>query len=741
MAMLRRSPRNFTTSPSAIVSLDGASPSNRVDGFDRSGASSRSERVSGPEPPDVARYFRRGSRRAEAGAMMANMSLRPLPIQPIQRSLTAVAAWFASAFATAAASAADSGVAVLFVDTDRVAGTVDERIYGHFLEHINHSVVDGLYAEQVRGQGFEAKDFADYWQPFGENGNATLVAEKFERGEHSVRLAANAGTAGVRQGRLYVEAAETYDGSVWLKPEHGKLDVSLRILSSTGRELEKRPLETTGQGWQEVKYKFTSSATDRQASLEIVATGTGSMLVDFVSLMRERARKNGKLRPDLLAALEGLAPPFIRWPGGSYASIYKWKDGIGPAVSRKYNPNTIWGGYSDYYGFGTDEFLELCRQLGAAPMVVLAATSTDAAELEYALEWVHYLVDPPTTEWGRRRAANGHREPYRVPYIQIDNEPMNHGLSPDAYAAIVNLYGPRLRQIAPGSKIVACGQKRSNDNNWSEKLIDLAGNNFDILGTHNYEYEPENYATGVRRIEDYLEKLIEYVRISAHPKIELAVLEWGSSRTYDWRAGLHAAGSLLSYEKLSPALSMTSPALLMRNTSDDPEWRSWIYHDHVSWFAGSGYVAEKLFRDYYAPRRHAFASGTFKDIPKRADFFDAISQMKPEDWTPNTVDAIATSTADGQRFIIKAVNYDRTRHTLLTRLVGSRAPAKAAVKLVTISAKPKDENSLAEPNKLRRVETTKPYARDMAFELEPYTVAVIEIRSTSPHNSGPPDRK
>ena len=63
-------------------------------------------------------------------------------------------------------------------------------------------------------------------------------------------------------------------------------------------------------------------------------------------------------------------------------------------------------------------------------MIVLAATGTDPAQLEYAMEWVHYLVDPPTTEWGRLRAANGHPEPYRVPYIQIDNEPMNHGFRP-----------------------------------------------------------------------------------------------------------------------------------------------------------------------------------------------------------------------------------------------------------------------------------------------------------------------
>jgi alpha-N-arabinofuranosidase len=646
------------------------------------------------------------------------------------RSFARATALLTGASSALATSGASSGVAVLLMDTDRVAGTIDERIYGHFLEHINHSVVDGLYAEQVRGQGFEGKDFADYWRPVGDPGATSLVEEKFEQGTRSVRLAVNGGTGGIRQDRFYLEAGQKYDGSVWLKPEQGTPAVSLRILSSSGRELAKRPLKTNGTSWQSVSFEFESSASDRNATLELVAAGTGTVLVDFISLMRASARATGKLRPDLLGALKGLAPPFIRWPGGSYASVYKWKDGIGPAVSRKYNPNTIWGGYSDYYGFGTDEFLELCRQLGAAPMIVLAATSTDPAQLQYALEWIHYLVDPPTTEWGRRRAANGHPEPYRVPYIQIDNEPMNHGLSPEAYAAIVNLYVPRLRAIAPQSRLVACGQKRSNDLNWSEKLIDLAGANFDILGVHNYEYEPNNYATGVRRIEDYLERLAEYVRISAHPKIQLAVLEWGSSRSYDWRAGLHAAGSLLSYEKLSPALAMTSPALLMRNTSDDPEWRAWIYHDHVSWFAGSGYVAEKLFREYYEPRRHAFTSGTFADIPKRAEFFDAIAQMKPVAWTPDTVDAIGTSSADGQRIIIKAVNYDGKPHTLLTRLAGSRAPATASVKLITISAALDVENSLAKPDALRRREAALPYARDMAFELPPHSIAVVEIRAS-----------
>ena len=120
-------------------------------------------------------------------------------------------------------------------------------------------------------------------------------------------------------------------------------------------------------------FSFASARTDRDATVEIAAAGRGAALVDFVSLMRADVRKSGMLRPDLLEALRGLAPAFIRWPGGSFASTYKWQDGIGPLASRVYHPNEIWGGYSDYYGFGTDEYLELTRQLGTDPLIVLPA--------------------------------------------------------------------------------------------------------------------------------------------------------------------------------------------------------------------------------------------------------------------------------------------------------------------------------------------------------------------------------
>ena len=107
--------------------------------------------------------------------------------------------------------------------------------------------------------------------------------------------------------------------------------------------------------------------------------------------------------------------------------------------------------------------------------------------------------------------------------------------------------------------IVACGQKRSNDMNWSEKVIDLAG------GELRHPRRPQLRVRGrpvrVRRAAHRgLPREAARLRARARriPSIKLAVLEWSLSRTYDWRAGLHAAGSLILYETLSPELTMTA---------------------------------------------------------------------------------------------------------------------------------------------------------------------------------------
>ena len=172
--------------------------------------------------------------------------------------------------ATRLSAAKQPGVAILLIDTDRVMGRVEEAIYGQFLEHINHSV-EGLFAEQIQGRGFEGRDFETYWKPFGENGSASIVDEKFKNGDKSLRLRANEGSTGVRQGRVYLQQGLEYNGTVWLKPETGALRLNFQVKDSSGNLLARPQLKTSGSEWQEVPYSFISPRTDTNALIEIAA--------------------------------------------------------------------------------------------------------------------------------------------------------------------------------------------------------------------------------------------------------------------------------------------------------------------------------------------------------------------------------------------------------------------------------------------------------------------------------------
>ena len=105
--------------------------------------------------------------------------------------------------------------------------------------------------------------------------------------------------------------------------------------------------------------------------------------------------------------------------------------------------------------------------------------------------------------------------------------------------------------------------------------------------------------------------------------------------------------------------------------------------------------------------------------------------MKPEDWRPGSVDAIATRSADGRRIVVKAVNYEGQRNTLFVRLQGGGVLERAVARLHTIKARPMDSASLERPDAIAPVSRTLDYAKEFNVELEPYTVAVVEIRFTS----------
>jgi alpha-L-arabinofuranosidase len=67
-------------------------------------------------------------------------------------------------------------------------------------------------------------------------------------------------------------------------------------------------------------------------------------------------------RGDVLAALEGLRYPVMRYPGGNFASGYHWLDGVGPRAERPVMRELAWQS-TEINQVGTDEFVQLCRSI------------------------------------------------------------------------------------------------------------------------------------------------------------------------------------------------------------------------------------------------------------------------------------------------------------------------------------------------------------------------------------------
>lgn len=84
--------------------------------------------------------------------------------------------------------------------------------------------------------------------------------------------------------------------------------------------------------------------------------------------------------------------------------------------------------------FGTPEFLQFCRLVGAEPY--LAVNGRGASAQDFA-DWVEYCNAPRgSTTLAERREADGSREPYNVQYWGLGNEPWGCGgnLTPEEYA-------------------------------------------------------------------------------------------------------------------------------------------------------------------------------------------------------------------------------------------------------------------------------------------------------------------
>ena len=325
--------------------------------------------------------------------------------------------------------------------------------------------------------------------------------------------------------------------------------------------------------------------------------------------MSEASIKNDGFRPDIYQAFADLKPTIIRWPGGCYAEQYRWKHGIGPQSARKKNLIPMWDDY-DPNALGTDEYLTLCRKLNAEPLLVvntgMHVTGTkNAAEwqpwIDEACEWVEYCNGPVTSKWGAQRAKNGHPEPYRVKYWEIDNELWRSlQTNPAVYAQAVPLFAAAMKKVDPSITIIAHGGNNA-DRRYDRTLITDAAASFDILSIHHYT-DAQQFDAGVAVQDALYADLINMIKASKNPSIKLYVSEW-NAQTTDWRTGLYAAGLLNTFEKYGERLTMGGPALLFRHTSARDWDNAFINFDHKGYFVAPNYVMMKLWRDHFAPHR------------------------------------------------------------------------------------------------------------------------------------------
>lgn len=407
--------------------------------------------------------------------------------------------------------------ATIRIDLARRGADIPASMYGIFFEEINHAGDGGLYAELIQNRGFEDSsvpegytvkgdrifppddrtnhltgarphpDLSFRWNPDpipawrfeqleGSGASAELTREyplneasptalKVTLPEKGRIALSNCGFWGmnIEKGKGYYLRMNTSNGNRF----EGR--AILKLVAEDGTELCNRPLAIDpDRTWCEYTGQLTATGSDPHARFVIELEGTGTLLLDYVSLFPEtfRNRING-LRNDIAQTLEALHPAFVRWPGGcivegiDLSNRIEWKKTIGDPKSRPGIYDT-WG-YRATMGFGYHEFLQFCEDIGAAGMFVCnagigcqgrvgdACREEDLdAFIQDALDAIDYALGDGTTEWSRKRVENGHPEPFPLQYVEIGNEnwgPVYEKRYDRFYRAIKAKY-PRLTLIS-----------------------------------------------------------------------------------------------------------------------------------------------------------------------------------------------------------------------------------------------------------------------------------------------------
>jgi alpha-N-arabinofuranosidase len=231
-------------------------------------------------------------------------------------------------------------------------------------------------------------------------------------------------------------------------------------------------------------------------------------------------------RLDVIEALKELKVPVIRWPGGCFVDSYHWLKGVG-------EPREPYGEYRwgviEPNTFGTDEFVELCRRLGAEPYIC----QNGLADVQEMADWVAYC-NATDGKFAEMRKKNGHPEPYGVKFWSVGNERYDK-----EYIQRVRDGAKAMKEVDPGILTTCSGSQGSMKGvgfKVSPYLLETAGLYLDYISVHNYwlprgdEVPKYDYVTAITKSEypeDYIELVIESLEESGmRDQLKIAFDEW-----------------------------------------------------------------------------------------------------------------------------------------------------------------------------------------------------------------------
>jgi alpha-L-arabinofuranosidase len=221
-----------------------------------------------------------------------------------------------------------------------------------------------------------------------------------------------------RQGMCF-RSGKPYEGYLWARTEK-PADLWVALESGDGNKVHAETKVRVEAGdWRRLDFTITPAADDDAGRLALKLKQPGAVAVGHVFLQPGAwGRFKGlPLRRDVVEGLVEQKLSVLRY-GGSMVNHdeYRWKKMIGPRDRRPPYTGT-WYRYSTN-GWGILDFLDLCEAAGflGIPAFNMGETPRDMAA------FIEYVNGPADSEWGRKRAADGHPRPYGLCYLELGNE-------------------------------------------------------------------------------------------------------------------------------------------------------------------------------------------------------------------------------------------------------------------------------------------------------------------------------